>query len=100
MRFSTITQKAWRAYAPSAPVALWLKLLHSIPPGREWRSLALWVRKPLKDSLSELVEGYECDALELLFSHKPPRYVDGAERWFMIGETNSPRFYKKQLQTH
>lgn len=56
MRSSTKTQKAWGAYVPSPPVALWLKLLHAIPPGRGWRRLALWLRKPLKNALSEWVD--------------------------------------------
>lgn len=50
------TPKPWGRYAPSPPVALWLKLLHSMPPGRVWRRMALWLRKPLKNVIGEWVD--------------------------------------------
>ena len=56
MKAATETPKPWGAYAPSPPVAMWLKLLHALPSGCGWRRLALWLRKPLKSILDGWVD--------------------------------------------
>lgn len=45
--------KPWGDYAPGLILGLWIALLHSLPQGRAWRRLALWLRKPIKSLLGE-----------------------------------------------
>jgi FkbM family methyltransferase len=50
------TPKPWGEYAPSPLLGLLLKFLHALPSGRGWRRLALWLRKPLKNSIDEWID--------------------------------------------
>lgn len=56
MNANAQTPKPWGEYAPGLTVGLWLRVLHAMPPGRGWRRLALWLRKPLKNALGDWVD--------------------------------------------
>jgi hypothetical protein len=45
------TTPARGAYAPKSWQACWRRVLHALPPGKTWRRLALWPRKPLENML-------------------------------------------------
>lgn len=49
-------QQAWGRYALGPLASLWRTLLCSLPPGKPWRRLALWIRKPLKNTLKPWVD--------------------------------------------
>lgn len=53
---SVCVDKPWGTFAPHNWRALWLRLLHAIPPGYPWRRLAIWVRRPLKNRLGPWVD--------------------------------------------
>lgn len=46
----------WGTYAPLGWRRTWLKVLHSLPSGPGWRRLALWLRRPLKNSFGAFVD--------------------------------------------
>jgi FkbM family methyltransferase len=56
MKSTTETPQPWGTYAPGKLLGLWLKLLHSLPPGRIWRRVALWLRKPAKCAINEWID--------------------------------------------
>ena len=46
----------WGVYAPVGWQKCWLRFLHTLPSGAGWRRLALWLRRPLKNKLADLVD--------------------------------------------
>jgi FkbM family methyltransferase len=46
----------WGQYRLTGWQAVWLKMLHCLPPGCVWRRIALWLRKPLKCTMRDLVD--------------------------------------------
>lgn len=50
------TAAPWGAHAPRGWRRLWLRGLHALPAGTGWRRLALWLRRPLKNALGDLVD--------------------------------------------
>ena len=53
---SLCVDKPWGTFAPHSWRALWLRLLHTIPPGSNWRRLTIWLRRPLKNCLGPWVD--------------------------------------------
>lgn len=46
----------WGTFLPVGLRRMWLRILHRIPHGSIWRRIALWLRRPLKNSLGDLVD--------------------------------------------
>lgn len=80
---------AWGKLRPTGWSAAWLRLIHRLPPGRRWRRIALWLRKPLKHALAEWVD-VEIWGLKLRLRSRGnlseqrlllmPQYLDAQER--------------------
>ncbi len=50
------TDAPWGSCAPKGWQRIWLRCLHAIPSGAGWRRLALWLRKPIKNTFGEFVD--------------------------------------------
>lgn len=51
-----MNHRPWGEFSPNSFVKTWLNFLHSLPPGKRWRRLALWLRKPLKRNVEEWID--------------------------------------------
>lgn len=56
MATPSLIEAPWGTFAPRGWRRTWLRLLHSLPAGKVWRRLALWLRKPLKNALGHVVD--------------------------------------------
>lgn len=85
----------WGAFPPKSWQQTWLRMLHRMPPGVGWRRLALWLRKPLKSSLADIVD-YTVWGLRLRLRSRGnlseqrlllmPGYLDPLERKILAEE--------------
>lgn len=46
----------WGTHSAHGWRALWLRFLHRLPTGKVWRRISLYLRKPLKSSLGDIVD--------------------------------------------
>jgi FkbM family methyltransferase len=89
MATPSLIEAPWGTFAPRGWRRTWLRLLHSLPTGKAWRRLALWLRKPLKNTLGQIVD-LEVWGLKLRLRSKGnlseqrlilmPQFLDTAER--------------------
>ena len=85
----------WGTHAIHGWRRRWLRLVHRLPAGSGWRRLALWLRRPLKNALPEVVDA-EIWGLKLRLQLRGnlseqrlllmPQYLDATERNCLAAE--------------
>jgi FkbM family methyltransferase len=85
----------WGAFALHGWRAAWVRSLHALPAGKFWRRIALWLRKPVKNALGEIVDT-EVWGLKLRLHVRDnlseqrllfmPQFLDAVERTCLASE--------------
>ncbi len=95
MQPDTPVSPPWGTYSPSILKRKWLSILHTLPKSNTFRRIALWLRKPIKNSFGKWVD-LEIWGLKLRLRAKGnlseqrmifmPQFLDTTERLIIADE--------------
>jgi len=95
MQPDTPESPPWGTYSPSIVKRKWLSILHALPQTKTFRRIALWLRRPIKNTLGDWVD-LEVWGLKLRLRAKGnlseqrmifmPQFLDTTERLAIADE--------------